>query len=49
MRRGNARLPLSENVPTVAVPAEVRATPAVRRQSDVLRGVLLMCAGVSTL
>jgi drug/metabolite transporter (DMT)-like permease len=47
MCRGNARLPLSENAPSAASPAEVAGTLAVRRQSDVLRGILLMCAGVA--
>jgi drug/metabolite transporter (DMT)-like permease len=47
MRRGNARLPLSENAPSAASPAGVAGTLALRRQSDVLRGILLMCAGVS--
>ena len=47
MRRGNARLPLSESTPATAAPPGVAGTGAVRRQGDILRGILLMCAGVS--
>jgi drug/metabolite transporter (DMT)-like permease len=47
MRDGNARLPLSERTPATAAPVKVAGTLAGRRQGDVLRGILLMCAGVS--
>jgi drug/metabolite transporter (DMT)-like permease len=47
MRRGNARLPLSESTPATAAPPGVAGKGAVRRQGDILRGILLMCAGVS--
>src|SRR5438477_12732638 len=47
MRRGNARLPLSENAPSAASPGEAPGTLAAPRQNDVLRGILLMCAGVA--
>ena len=48
MRRGDARLPLSNTNPSST---ELRAAPVglshIRRQHDVLRGILLMCAGVA--
>src|ERR1041384_760371 len=47
MRRGDARLPLNDKAPSTPGPAEIPGTPAARRQSDILRGILLMCAGVS--
>jgi drug/metabolite transporter (DMT)-like permease len=40
MRRGDARLPLSGE-------ASSAPAPAVRRQADILRGILLMCGGVA--
>jgi drug/metabolite transporter (DMT)-like permease len=47
MRRGDPRLPLSDSTPATAAPAEIVGTGGIRRQGDVLRGILLMCAGVS--
>ena len=49
MRRGDARLPLSDTSPSrvVAPPAGSAGLGRLRQQHDVLRGILLMCAGVS--
>jgi drug/metabolite transporter (DMT)-like permease len=47
MRRGDARLSLSTSTPAGAAPADKADAPTARRQSDVLRGILLMCAGVA--
>src|SRR5439155_20046841 len=48
MRRGDARLPLSNTNPSST---ELRAAPVglshIGRQHDVLGGILLMCAGVA--
>jgi hypothetical protein len=47
MRRGDARAPLSENTQAAATPAEAPAALTARRQGNILRGIVLMCAGVS--
>ena len=47
MRHNHSRLALTGNAPTAATPAEAPGTLAARRQGDVLRGILLMCAGVA--
>jgi drug/metabolite transporter (DMT)-like permease len=46
MRRGDARLPLSDTSTSRAAAPE-HALRLVRPQHDALRGILLMCAGVS--
>jgi drug/metabolite transporter (DMT)-like permease len=49
MRRGDARLPLSETSTSQAAapPAQPVGLGRVHRQHDALRGILLMCAGVA--
>src|SRR5436190_16110828 len=44
MRRGDARPTLNEDTRAGAAPGDA---PAARRQGNILRGILLMCAGVS--
>ena len=47
MRRGDARLPLTENAQAATVEDGSRLALAARPQADMLRGILWMCAGVS--
>src|SRR4051794_12581598 len=47
MRRGDARPPLTEKTQAAPVSGEAPHALAARRQGNILRGILLMCAGVS--
>jgi drug/metabolite transporter (DMT)-like permease len=47
MRRGDARLPLTEDTQAATVSGEAQHALAARRQGNILRGIMLMCAGVS--